>query len=282
MLRSFVATIVVSCFAATGWAQSPAAPTAPATSAPSKAVAKKAAPKKGPSKTKPAAKRSAAAESGPCRLGVISTIGDRFNVQKVGLTVFENEGAEIPVDWGFNDIVLARVRAATGADPAVRRIAYPNGAFEPFYNPKSRFIPDPGERLPAIVRNVTPNVNCERFLVVTTSSAEVPGTNVQVKGIGAYNRGIGSLLRHSHLFANISFSLIDGRTYEEIDRQSAILRARMAEGIKLTEDPLTKLDNSSFPEPPAAVSGSAELREKTRALVTATLDRLLPIYLKEE
>ena len=83
----------------------------------------------------------------------------------------------------------------------MRRIAYPKGAFEPYFNPKSRLLRDPREGLPAIVRSFTANANCERYLVVTRVRGEIPGTRLQVDGIGAYNQGLGSVLRHSHLFA---------------------------------------------------------------------------------
>jgi len=277
MSRSFVAAILASCLVTTCWAQSPSTAPAPAKPAPSKPVIKKAAPK-----AKPAAKRAAAAESGPCRLGVISVIGDRFSVQKFGVTIFENEATTVPIDWGLDDIVLARVRAATGADPTIHRIAFPREAFEPFYNPKSRFIPDPSERLPAIVRSITPTANCERYLVVTTFSAALPDTKMILNGIGTYNQGLGSLLRHSHLFANVSLTLIDGRTYEDISRPFANFGANLSQGLRFTEDPLKQLDNSLFPENPASASSDTTLREKTRALVAAELDRMLPGYLKEE
>ncbi|WP_245285955.1 hypothetical protein [Bradyrhizobium sp. WSM1253] len=145
--------LVLLSFLAPAVAQTPSATTA--SPAPAKPAAKKAAPK-----AKPVAKQPVAVESGPCRLGVISVIGERYSVQKFGLTIFESEETEIPIDWGLDDLVFARVKAATGGDPGVRRIAYPKGAFEPFYNPKSRFIPDPNERLPAIVRGITPNGSC--------------------------------------------------------------------------------------------------------------------------
>jgi hypothetical protein len=98
MSRSFVAaTILVSCFTGAGWAQSPSTATAPAASTPAKPVTKKAAPK-----AKAAAKPAVAAQAGPCRLGVISAIGDRFAVQKFGLTIFETEESEVPVEgWGL-------------------------------------------------------------------------------------------------------------------------------------------------------------------------------------
>ena len=274
MLRKVTAAVILmSCFTAAGWAQAPSTPS-PAASPPPKPVTKKAAPK-----AKAAAKQPVA-EAGPCRLGVIAALGDRFAVQKFGLTIFETEEDAVPVEgWGLDDLVVARVRAVTGADPAVRRIAYPKSAFEPFYNPTSRFLPDPREGLPAIVRNITPTTNCERYLVVTRFKGQLAGTNLMLDGIGTYNRGLGSVLRHSHLFANISLSMLDGSTYERINRPLGNLGARLARGLQLTEDPLTKLDNSLFPEPATAAAGNATLRERTRALIAARLDEVLPDYL---
>jgi hypothetical protein len=274
MLRNIsAAVILISCFTATGWAQAPST-TSTAASPPSKPVTKKAAPK-----AKAAAKQPAA-ETGPCRLGVISALGDQFSVQKFGLTIFETEGSEVPMGWGLDDLPLARVRAATGADPSVRRIAYPKGAFEPYYNPKSRFLPDPNEGLPAIVRSITANANCERYLVITKYNGMVPGTKLEINGIGVYSQGIGSFARHSHLFANVAISMYDGTTYEKISRSLAAFGASFAAGLGLTEDPLTKLDNSLFPDPPESASSSATLKERTRALVSARLDRMIPGYLQ--
>jgi len=279
MLRRFAtAIILVSCLAAAGWAQTPLTTDAPAATTPAKPVAKKAAPK-----AKAAAKQPVATEAGPCRLGVISAVGDRFAVQKFGLTVFETEESEVAVDgWGLDELVVARVRAATNNDPTVRRIAFPKGAFQTFYNPTSRFLPDPREGLPAIVRNITPTAKCDRYLVVTRSKGQVPGTNLILDGVGAYNRGIGSVLRHSHLFAHIALSMLDGITYERVNRPFAGVGARLAAGLRITEDPLTKLDNSLFPESTAAVPGSTALRERTRTLIAANLDQVLPDYLKND
>jgi hypothetical protein len=276
MLRnSAAAVILMSCFTATGWAQAPST-TSPAASPSSKPVTKKAAPK-----AKAAAKQPVA-EAGPCRLGVISALGDRFSVQKFGLTIFENEETEAPMNgWGLDDLPFARVRAATGADPSVRRIAYPKGAFEPYYNPKSRFLPDPNEGLPAIVRNIASNANCERYLVITKYNGVVPGTKMEIKGIGAYSQGIGSFARHYHLFANVAISMYDGATYEKNNRSFAALGASFAAGLGLTEDPLTKLDDSVFPNPPESASSSTALKERTRALVSARLDRMIPVYLQQ-
>jgi hypothetical protein len=258
-------------------AQTPASPP-PAAPAPAKAVAKK----KVVPKAKAAGQPVVAAESGPCSLGVISAIGDRFSVQKFGITIFANEKTFVPIDWGLDDLVVARTRAATGGDPTVHKIAYPKGAFEPFFNPKSNFLRAENERLPAIVQGITANAHCERYVVVVRSIGVVPGTKMEVDGIGAYNQGVGSVLRHSHLFAAFSVTMLDGQTYERINRPFADLGARLAQGMRLTEDPLNKLDNEQFPEPPSAATGNAILRERTRELVATRLDQALSVYLKRD
>ncbi|MGJ4896544.1 hypothetical protein ACQR2B_15915 [Bradyrhizobium oligotrophicum] len=271
-IRRLALAVLAAAFATGAWAQAPSA-TAP-----------KAAPaaKKPSGKTKAMAKPGAI-ESGPCRLGVISALGDQLAVSKFGLTVFEIEEDEVTLPgWGLDDLAMARVRAATGGAPTVHRIGYPKGAFEPYYHPTSRFLPDPKESLTSIVRNVTTNANCTRYLVVTRFETTNPDTTLRLRGIGAYNQGVGSILRHSHLFANVNITLIDGQSYEKISSFSADTGARLAETMRLTEDPLNKLDNADFPEPLAAAASSTVLRERLRTLVAAKLDRDLPSYLKIE
>src|SRR3954465_6503562 len=235
MFRSFAAaTILVSCLTAAGWAQSPATSSTPAAATPAKPVTKKAAPK-----AKAAAKQPVA-ETGPCRLGVISALGDRFSVQKFGLTIFENEENDAPMNgWGLDDLPFARVRAATGADPSVRRIAYPAGAFEPYYNPKSRFLPDPSEGLPAIVRGITANANCERYLVITKYNGVVPGTKMEIKGIGAYSQGIGSFARHSICSPMLRSACMTARRMKKSTGPSPPLALRLRRGSGAREAPHT-------------------------------------------
>jgi len=274
MLRHVAALLITSALIVPSYAQAP-------TAQPANTAARPAS-KKMPSKPKAKAARPAA-ETGPCSLGVISAIGDRFFVDKFGVTVFETEETEVPIEgWGLDELVLTRVRAAAGADPSIRKIGYPKGSFEPYYNPKSRFLPDPREGLPAIVRDITSNANCERYLVVTTFKGQIPGSNLTLNGIGTYNRGLGSIIRHSHLFANITINMLDGKSYEKISSFAADTGSRLAEGLRITEDPLEKLDNADFPDPPSRASNSASLRDRVRTLVAAKLDRDLPSYLKTQ
>ncbi len=81
---------------------------------------------------------------------------------------------------------------------------------------------------------------------------------MMLNGIGTFNQGLGNLIRHSHLFANISINLIDGRSYEEIKRPFVNFGANFAASMRLTEDPLNKLDNDQFPNPPATASSQRD------------------------
>jgi len=183
MLRRFVVTmILLSCFAAPGWSQSPSTP--PTAPAPGNPVAKKPAPK-----AKAAAKPATVVDSGPCKIGVISAIGDKFVLEHIGLTVFGNEFTDAPIEsWGLDELVVARARAAAGGQ-SVRRITYARGAFDPYYNPPRELFRDAKNDLVNVVRQVAANANCERYLVVVRSSGQVPNTNQSANGVGLVTNG---------------------------------------------------------------------------------------------
>ena len=190
MLRFAVASAVLVLLLGTvGEAQTP-----PATSVPAAPATAKTVPKKPAARTKAGPKQPAAVETGPCRLGVISALGDRFSVHKFGVTIFETENSEVPVEgWGLDDLAVTRVRAVTGNDPSVRRINYPKGAFELFYRPKSMFLREPNEDLQQIVRSITRNANCEHYLVMIKYSGKLSGTNHVLDGIGTSAPSSGTL-----------------------------------------------------------------------------------------
>ena len=237
--------------------------------------------KKQAQKAKATAKPPVTADNGPCQIGVISALGDQFVVQKVGLTVFGNERTEVPVNWGFDDLVVARLRAAAPG-MAVRRLAYAKGAFEPYYNPPVRLFRNSREDLTAIVRQIAGNANCERYVVVVTFAGTLPGTNQTLSGIGILNHGT-SLFSRTTLFTHVSVLVFDGQTFAIHKNPSATFESALARAFQPEKpNPLVELDNASFPEPASEAANSVMLRDRVRALLAANLDKTLPAYLKEE
>lgn len=104
---------------------------------------------------------------------------------------------------------------------------------------------------------------------------------MQTNGVGVYSHGIGTLVRHSRLFANVGVTILDGTTYERINPSLASIGGNLSRAFLSMDDSLTKIDQSLFPDPPESVSTSAVFKERIRALVAATLDRVVPDRLKE-
>jgi hypothetical protein len=129
MLGFFAVVLIATCFMAPAAirAQTPAAQ-------PSVAAAK---PVKKPAKTPIAAKPAtpSAAESGPCGVGVISNTNDAFTVEKVDFTTFDTRRDRIPISWGLDDLIFARIRSIDAA--GVRRIAVTGEAIERYNHPKA-------------------------------------------------------------------------------------------------------------------------------------------------
>src|SRR5579871_5629428 len=207
MLRRFaIAAIILSCCVVHGWGQSPVTiPAAPLSSPP---VAKKPVPK-----AKAAPKAAVSTDGGPCQIGVIPAIGDKFVLEHIGLTVFGNEFTDASVgSWGLDDLVVARARAAAPGR-SVRRITYARDAFEPFYHPPRELFRDASHDLVDVIRQIAANTHCERYLVVVRFTGQVPGTNQTAHGIGLLTNWASGTLKYAQLFSFVAIAVFDGKTF---------------------------------------------------------------------
>ncbi|MET4200848.1 hypothetical protein [Bradyrhizobium sp. LA6.12] len=259
---------------------SAAAQTPPATTAPAAQTAPQAKPtaKKATTKPKATAKPAESATAGPCGVGVIAGTGDIFVVQKIGLTVFGNDYAEVPVSWGLDDLVFARARAAAGNTP-VRRITYAKGALDSYYHPKSGLFRNQREELSNLIRQVAGNAGCERYLVVMRSEGQLDGTNQSLSGVGIFSRGVG-LISYAYVFAYIGVTWVDGRTFEIMKGPAVTFEGvmkHMADNF-VSNELLQKVDKSMFPETAADSANNTALRDTTRDFLTKRLDKILPPY----
>jgi hypothetical protein len=220
------------------------------------------------------------AESGPCQIGVIPAVGDKFFVKHIGLTVFGNELTEAPIEsWGLDDLAVARVRAAAGG-LSVRRITYAKGAFDPFYHSPRELFRDASHDLVDVVRRIAANANCERYLVVTRFSGQVSGTNQGAEGIGVLTNWSSGAFKNASLFAFFRMTVFDGRTFARYDDPVGIGARLAASFANLVKDEnFTPLRDFEVPSTPEAVVANLRLRDGARAMLTAKLDKYLPAYL---
>jgi hypothetical protein len=249
------------------------APTPAPKPSPAKPVAKKPAPPK----------PDAVAQRGPC-IGVIPHIGKRFVVQKVGLTMFNNEHKEVPIEsWELGDLVVARVRAAADTRFAVRRIAYPANAFAPYDNPPLFHIPE--NDLKGVVQTVAHGSGCERYVAVVESASQFSNTNQTVKGIGIVNSGLFNS-GATRLFVLTALFVFDGHTFDVLKKGAGTVDPERSGGDSLLpglilgsaiRGPSRGLKDFSWPP---ALDAVMSLRDPTHSLLAESLDKVLPKLLE--
>jgi hypothetical protein len=204
-------------------------------------------------------------------VGIISAIGHKFALQKVGITVFGNELKEVPIgSWGIDDLVVAKITAALGKRYDVSRIGYAKGAFGKF-EAEGGLFRDREAELREAVRKVAASQKRDFYLVVTRGSTSFGTTNQFVTGLGLVVAG-GALVDNSNLVAISVLHLYDGRTFELIKRQSASIG--QATFMMTIKGPNRKVDQAWWPSGPAAQS--EKLRSATQALVAQSMSMTAP------
>jgi hypothetical protein len=249
---------------------------APANESSVSASAGKPRPKTSAAKQKPANPISPAT-SGRCEVGVIAATENLFTVRQVGLTVFGNDEAEVPVSWDLDDLIFARARVAAGSI-MVRRIASPKGAFDSYYHPQSILFSHQRDELTNSVKRIAGSAGCDRYLLILRGEAELGGTNQMLPGIGILRRGIP---KRVYLFAYLRVIMFDGRIWEMQKNPNATFENALKRLVTLKVEDLRKIDDSMFPAAPTDAAANAELRDKTREFLAERLDAFLPSFLQK-
>ncbi|MFH1340302.1 MAG: hypothetical protein ABIL01_03665 [Pseudomonadota bacterium] len=218
-----------------------------------------------PAAKKPPAPKAAAATpapSGPCSIGVFPLLGNRFDVSMPGRDKFKQITVE---NWGLDDLVIERLRAAVGRGTAVRRVAYAKGAFDGYGPTAPIFQTD--SKSSDLVRRAAAQTQCERYIVVTRSNVFIG--NRPTFGIGLVNSGIGSF-SVTVLHAVVGFVIYDGHSFAVLKRGTGSPGGRL-----LSDSPAIRLQGFPWPERPEEVNTPA-MREATRKLLGDVLDNSLP------
>ena len=205
-------------------------------------------------------------------VGVISTIGVKFAVQKVGLTVFGNAHNDVPIGaWQIDDAVNAKLESLLRADTDVKRIRYREDAFAAYEAPGGLF-PDHNAEFLEALRKVTANQKCDFYLVVVPSGSSFGSTNQTVSGIGIVQAGsvFGNQMWIHALF---QMRLYDGRTLQLLGWK----RARLTDTAFMAaiHGPHSQVDPSLWPEA-GRLDSNMRLRTAVRELVEQALTATLP------
>ena len=220
---------------------------------------------------KQAVAKQAPPQNGNC-VGVVSNLGEKFTVRKIGYTVFGNEENEVPVEsWRIDDLVIAKISGSLGKRAAVRRIAYQKEAFASLDTPKlfRNYEAEVGEA----IRTMTAGTRCARYVVVTRGYRTVGASNQAIGGIGILYDGVGPLSR-VNLYALFSLRLYNGETFALLKQKAAPSGESIF--LEAIHGPHRLVDKSFWPESPDRAAQDAKLREAIRELVAQGMDAALP------
>jgi hypothetical protein len=221
--------------------------------------------------SKPATAKQTSPQSGNC-VGVVSNLGEKFTVKKIGFTVFQNEENEVPVEsWRIDDLVVAKISGSLGKRGAVRRIPYRKEAFASLDTPKlfRNYDTEVGE----IVRTIASGTHCSRYVVVAGRYWTVGDSRESIGGIGILYDGVGPLSR-VNLYALFSLWLYAGETFTLLKQKAAPSGGSIF--LEAIRGPHRLVDKSFWPESSDKAAQDVRLREGIRELVSQGMDATLP------
>ncbi len=204
-------------------------------------------------------------------VGIISAFADRFQVRKLGITVFGNDESEFPVDaWGVDDVMAGKVRGLLGRRFDVRPVTYRRAAFA-----KGSW-----GGIGALVREGVTPAPVDAYVVITRGFNQLGATNQSVSGLGILETS-GGLLHSDRVFvyALYAVSIIDAREFSSKAITGALMPGEAAvDPLRSTvmRGPHRQVDQSWWPTSPTAAAN-----QRLKGAVLELIDQSLPNTLQQ-
>lgn len=202
-------------------------------------------------------------------VGVISSVGETFTLQKIGLMVFGNEKAETAIDaWAIDENVVAKISTLLGKRFSVKKINYLRGTFRDV---------EEAAQFRDRVRSIVATQKCDLYVVVSRAASRFGDTNQVVEGLGLVENS--GLFGTVNLYALSVISVFDGRTFEVLrEKRSSIGQNTFMATI---QGPHRDVGASAWPKS-GQVSHNGALRSATWSLVEQSLVMTIPELLQTD
>lgn len=223
-----------------------------------------------PAKSAPAA----AATAGKKTVCLISEATHRFNLQKIGLTVFDNEFKSLPIEsWKLDDKVYGKTKAILAKEFAVKNIPATYEAFQPLHESGGLFSDTEGTRK-AVIQKIASGSSCDYVLVVMGNASQVGSTNQYVGGLGMLDHGNGIVGWYRFIYALTFFYVYDGKTFQDLRSQRG--ESEESTLFKNIHGPSVEIDEKQHASAQAVADDP-----KTRDIVWRLLEKSLELTLPQ-
>jgi hypothetical protein len=223
-----------------------------------------------PAKPAPAAPAAAVGKKAVC---LITEATHRFNMQRIGLTVFDNDFKSLTIDdWKLDDRIYGKIKAILAKDFAVKNIPATYEAFQPLRESRGLFSDTEGARK-AVIQKIASGSSCDFVLVVMGHASQVSSTNQSVGGLGVLDHGNGIVGWYRHIHALTFFYVYDGKTFQELRRQRG--ESEDSTLFKNIHGPSVEVDEKQHASA-QAVADDPKTRDIVWRLLEKSLDLTLP------
>ncbi len=193
-------------------------------------------------------------------VAVISVLGDKFTVKKIGITVFGNDEKEMPIDaWGIDPFVVNKVRSLLAGRFDVRPLAYRRSADANDTTPV---------RLVESVRAQAGSADVDAYIVVSKYSGLFGSSNQSLSGLGIVQTS--GLMASVYLYALYEVTVVDARNLAVAASARALQLNQTLRTLSIS-GPSRELDESWMP---ATLDAAQNIRLKNAA--AELLERHLP------
>lgn len=215
-------------------------------------------------------------------IGVISAIGDRFELQKVGVTILGNELKEIPIEsWKIDEFVVARLRAMLGSRYTVRPVVYQKAPFARHWSSSIYGGCQDCGAVGDVVHDQMSKQNLDAYVVVLTTSHAIEGTKLMTSGLGVIESPGSTLFNRPLLaHANYSISLVDGHRFASRTTTIASPSVDLPNDMP-TNYPSREVDRALWPSSPDAARNAKLISVLKDVIDKTLLSGLLNLQLAE-
>jgi hypothetical protein len=150
------------------------------------------------------------------RIGVLSAMGERFSVGRVGVTIFSTGGTEGELDLGTDAFMTKQAMASLSQRYQVVDLEKYRKAFidQPkHWSGEQGLFAEKTPAVPNVVRQLMGEEKLDAYVLITPGYGSVRGTNQSVAGIGLLKKE--ELLRTGDVRLYVSYivTVIDGVDY---------------------------------------------------------------------
>ena len=230
-------------------------------------------------------KQAAAGPQQACQLGLISIVGNKFEMTNIGPVdlAFMVKYSHGRADWGLDDLVFARVRAAARG-LRVQNITYDKDELHRAAQQHGLFR-SPADELRDFARKIAANTHCDRYIVVHRRVGQIDGRPATAVGFGAIRLGNLPGKDTAYLYVLTSIRIYDGKTFELIKAAPALIDDdprpfEIPKNYKPVRGPAREIDISSLPATPQQAAQNSAFRTTIESLLATSLDKTLPGLLR--